>query len=222
VAEQAGNATADQKTLNDTTLAQLRNELDAILEYQANDAPSWVSLEGAEYPEREGSLKDVLAARQMFAEAEMLDEDEEVDEEGEDGIDETSDDKMVDVQTEVKLEMGDTSSAPESTVAAVGKSPAEHGDEQVIAEKLHNLTLDQEIQEASPASKAKLKMELNVKPEEVKSPKTSQKSPKKLSSPLKSPKKPVASPLKKQQSKASLHKSQLPVRSTTPRPPWKT
>jgi hypothetical protein len=213
VAEQAANATADQKALNETTLAQLRNELDTILDYQANDAPSWVSLEGAEYPEREGSLKDVLAARQMFAEAEMLDEDEEVDEEGEDDVDETSDDKMVGLQTDPAAveEMGDSSSAPESTVAAVKKE--EHGDEQVIAEKLHNLTLDQEIQEASPASKAKLKMESTQK---VKSPQ------KPLSSPVKSPKKSVASPLKKQQSKASLHKSQLPVRATTPKPPWKT
>jgi hypothetical protein len=224
VAEQATSTIAAQKKINDAALSELRKELDSILEYQADRAPSWVSIEGSEYPEREGSLKDFLAARQMFAEAEMLDEDEEIDEEGEDDIDEVSDDKMVDVQTGPAAveETGDASSAPESTVAAVGKSPAEHGDEQVIAEKLHNLTLDQEIQEASPASKAKLKMELNVKPEEVKSPKTSQKSPKKLSSPLKSPKKPVASPLKKQQSKASLHKSQLPVRSTTPRPPWKT
>ena len=166
--------TGDQKALIETTLAELRNELDAILEYQADDAPSWVSLEGTEYPEREGSLKDVLAARLMFAETEMLDEDEdedeEVGEEGEDGIDETSDDKMVDVQTDVNLEMGDASSAPESTVAAVKKE--EHGDEQVITEKLHNLTLDQEIHEASPAKyKAKLEMELNVKAEEVKSPK---------------------------------------------------
>jgi hypothetical protein len=107
-----------------------------------------VSLEGTEYPEREASLEDVLAARQMFAEAEMLDEDEEVVEEGEDGIDETSDDKMVDVQMDVNLGMGDASSAPESTMAAVKKE--EHGDEQVITEKLHNLTLGQEIHEASP------------------------------------------------------------------------
>jgi hypothetical protein len=156
VAEQAANATADQKALTETTLAQLRNELDAILEYQADRAPSWVSLECAEYPEREGSLKDVLAARQMFAEAERLAEEEERDEEGDDDDDETSDDKMVDLQTDPAAveEMGGSSNAPESTVAAVKKE--EHGDEQVIAEKLHNLALDQEIREASPASKEKL------------------------------------------------------------------
>jgi hypothetical protein len=203
-AEQAATTTAAQETINKAALSQLRKELDIILEYQADRAPSWVSLEGAEYPEREGSLKDVLAARQMFAEAEMLDEDEEDDEEGEDDVHEVSDDKMVDVQTGPAAveEMGDASSAPESSVAAVKME--EHGDEQVIVEKLHHLDLDQEIHEASPASKAKLKMELNVKPEEVKSPKKS-----------------VASPLKKQQSKASLHKSQLPVRATTPKPLWK-
>jgi hypothetical protein len=217
VAEQATSTIAAQKKINDAALSELRKELDSILEYQADRAPSWVSIEGSEYPEREGSLKDFLAARQMFAEAEMLDEDEEIDEEGEDDIDEVSDDKMVDVQTGPAAveETGDASSAPESTVAAVKE---EHGDEQVIAEKLHNLDLDQEIHEASPVkSKAKSNAKPeDVKPEEVKSPK------KLVASPLKSPKKPVGSPLKKQQSKASLHKSYLPVRSTTPKPPWKT
>jgi len=49
-----------------------------------------------------------------------------------------------------------------------------------MAEKLHNLTLDQEIQEASPASKAKSKLKSKAKAKEVKS-------PKKPSSPLKKP-----------------------------------
>ena len=144
----------------------------------------------------------------------MPEENEEDDDEGDDYVDETSDDKMVDVQTDVSSGVGEASVPLEGTAAAAVETE-EHHDEHVIAEKLHNLTLDQEIQEASPASKAKLKMELNVKPEEVKSPKTSQKSPKKLSSPLKSPKKPVASPLKKQQSKTSL-KSKVPITTTKP------
>jgi len=63
VAEQEAKTTTAQKAINETALTQLRQELDDILEYQANDAPSWVSLEGAEYPEREESLKDFLAAR---------------------------------------------------------------------------------------------------------------------------------------------------------------
>jgi hypothetical protein len=156
-AEQAETTSAAQKTTDEAAPNQLRKELDNIIEYQADRAPSWVSLECAEYPEREGSLKDVLAARQMFAEAERLAEEEERDEEGDDDDDETSDDKMVDLQTDPAAveEMGDASSAPESTVAAVKKE--EHGDEQVIAEKLHNLALDQEIREASPASKEKLR-----------------------------------------------------------------
>jgi hypothetical protein len=156
-AEQAETTSAAQKTINEAALNQLRKELDNIIEYQADRAPSWVSLECAEYLEREGSLKDVLAARQMFAEAERLAEEEERDEEGDDDDDETSDDKMVDLQTDPAAveEMGASSRAPESTVAAAKKE--EHGDEQVIAEKLHNLALDQEIREASPASKEKLR-----------------------------------------------------------------
>jgi DNA-binding GntR family transcriptional regulator len=62
-AEQAAVTAAAQKSINEAALAQLREELDNILEYQADRAPSWVSLEGAEYPEKEGSLKDFLAAR---------------------------------------------------------------------------------------------------------------------------------------------------------------
>jgi hypothetical protein len=182
-AEQAVTTIAAQKTINEAALNQLRKELDNIIEYQADRAPSWVSLEGAEYPEREGSLKDVLAARQMFAEAEMLEESEEDDDEGEDEVDETSDDKMVDAQTNVQLEMGDAS-APLEETDMVEKSASEHGGERVITGKLQNLTLDQEIQEASPA---KSKAKLDVKPEEVKS-----------------PKKLVASPAEKTQSKANL------------------
>jgi hypothetical protein len=185
VAEQSAHTTAAQKSINDTTLAELRKELDDILEYQASDAPSWVSLEGAEYPEREGSLKDFLAAREMFAEAEMLEEDEEGDEEGDDDVDETSDDKTVDVQTDLSLGMGDASIPLESTAAVAEKE--EHGDEQVIAEKLHNLTLDQEIHEASPESKAKSKTKSSAKAEEVMSVKNL-----------------VASPTEKMQDKANL------------------
>jgi hypothetical protein len=58
-------------------------------------------------------------------------------------------------------------------------------------------------------------MKLNPKPEEAMSPKKS------VASPMKSPKKPVASPPKKQQSIASLYKSQLPVWVMTPKPLWK-
>jgi hypothetical protein len=192
VAEQAATTTAAQTTINDTTLKQLRKELDKILVYQADRAPSWVSLEGAEYPEREGSIKDFLAAREMSYEPEMFEEDE-GEEESDDEVDETSDDKTVDVQTGVSLGMGETSSGPESAVAAVEKGPAEHGDEQVIAEKLHNLTLDREIKEASPASKEKLKMQSKSKAKEVMSVKNL-----------------VASPQKIQQSHSSLQASGKP------------
>ena len=67
-AEQAATTTAAQKTINEAALAQFRKGLDNIFEYQADRAPSWVSLEGSEYPEREGSLNDFLAAREMFVE----------------------------------------------------------------------------------------------------------------------------------------------------------
>lgn len=149
MAEQAPHTIAAQKTLNDAMVTQLRSELDELLEYQANDAPSWVSLEGAEYPEREGSLKDFMAARQMFTESEMLEEkDDDIELDDEISDDEIEGDKMqVGVQADVKLGMGGASILPESTAAVAEKE--EHGDERVIAEKLHNLTLDQEIQEAS-------------------------------------------------------------------------
>jgi len=133
----------------------------------------------------------------------MPDEDEEGDGDGDDDVDEMDGDKMqLDVQADVKMSMGDVGIPPEGTAAAKKTSP-KHGDEHVIADKLHNLTLDQEIQEASPASKAKLKlMKSDMKPEEVKSPKKSIASPlKSAASPVKSPKKPITSPLKKQQSK---------------------
>jgi hypothetical protein len=114
-----------------------------------------------------------LAAREMFPEEEMLEEDEEGDDEDEDDVDETSDDKTMDVQTDVSSGMGDASIPLEGTAAAAVEKE-EHGDEHVIAEKLHNLTLDQEIQEASPV---KLKMKSNLELEEVKSPKKSVASP---------------------------------------------
>jgi hypothetical protein len=107
------------------------------------------------------------------------------DEEGDDDVDETSDDKMVDVQTDPSLGMEDASIPLEGTAAVAEKE--EHGDEQVIAEKLHNLTLDQEIQEASPESKAKSKTKSSAKAEEVMSVKIL-----------------VASPTEKMQDKANL------------------
>jgi hypothetical protein len=188
VAEQAPHKIAAQKTRNDAMVAQLRDELDDIVEYQANDAPSCISFEGSEYPEREGSLLDFLAAREMFAEADRLAEEEEANEcdDDDDENEETEDDTTkVDVQTDLSLGMGDASIPLEGTAAVAEKE--EHGDEQVIAEKLHNLTLDQEIQEASPDSKAKSKTKLSAKAEEVMSVRNL-----------------VASPTEKMQGKANL------------------
>ena len=110
----------------------------------------------------------------------MPEEDEESDDEGDDYVDETSDDKMVDVQTDVSSGVGEASVPLEGTAAAAVEKE-EHHDEHVIAEKLHNLTLHQEIQEASPV---KLKMKSNMTLEEVKSPKKS------VARPLKSLEKP--------------------------------
>jgi hypothetical protein len=188
VAEQAANTIAAQKTLNDIIVAQLRNELDDLLEYQANDAPSCISFEGSEYPERDGSMLDFLAAREMFAEADRLAEEEEADEsEDEEDADEETEDytTKVDVQTDLSLGMSDVSILPVSTAAVAEKE--EHGDEQAIADKLHNLILDQEIQEASPTSKAKSKAKSSAKAEEVMSVKNL-----------------VASPTEKMQDKANL------------------
>jgi hypothetical protein len=174
-AEQAATTTAAEKNVNKAVLAQLRKELDDILEYQADRAPSWVSLEGSEHPEREGSLKDLLAAREMFGETGMPEEDEEVDEEDDDDVAETSDEKTVDVQTDLSLGMGGASIPLEGTVA-VEKKSSECGDEHVIAEKLLNLTLDQEIKETLPA---KFKAKSNVKAEEMMSVKNLVASPQK-------------------------------------------
>ena len=80
----------------------------------------------------------------------MLEEIDEDDEEGGDDVEETSDDKMVDVQTDLSSGMGDASMPLEGTVAAA-VDKEEHG--QVIAEKLHNLALDQEIEVSSPLKK---------------------------------------------------------------------
>ena len=142
----------------------------------------------------------------------MPEENEEDDDEGDDYVDETSDDKMVDVQTDVSSGVGEASVPLEGTAAAAVETE-EHHDEHVIAEKLHNLTLGQEIQEASPV---KMKMKSNMDLEEVKSPKNS------VARPLKSPEKPprpLSSPLKKQQSKSSLM-SKVPIATT--KPPWKS
>ena len=88
----------------------------------------------------------------------MLEEDEEGgdedEDEDEDDVDETSDDKMMNVQTDVSSGMGGANIPLEGTAAAAVEKE-EHGDEHVIAEKLHNLTLDQEIQEASPVKSPK-------------------------------------------------------------------
>jgi hypothetical protein len=174
MAEQAADATSAEKALNEATIAQLRTELDKILEYQANDAPSWVSLEGAEYPERDGSLKDFLAARQMFAdaeiaEAEMLAQELAQDEEDLKCFEEDSDEadkygdvegEKTDVQRGVKLERKDVD-VPLKDTAAVEREDNQHA--QNMAQRLQDIILSDQTQEALSVSASKLALVTEVK-----------------------------------------------------------
>lgn len=166
MAERAANATSAEKALNEATIAQLRTELDKILEYQANDAPSWVSLEGAEYPERDGSLKDFLAARQMFAdaeiaEAEMLAQELAQDEEDLKCFEEDSDEadtygdvegEKTDVQQDVKLERNSVDIPLKGTAAV---KTEDHQHVQDIAQRLQDIILSDQTQEALSVSASK-------------------------------------------------------------------
>lgn len=149
MAKKAATMSVVRRTQKETTLKELRIELNDLLKHQATDAPDKViqkSLRQGHYPGKEGKMMDLLFARAMGVDDETFLDNLEVDE------DSDSDDDDADVQEDKELETNGIDIPPRDTVAVDAEEREDRGHDLDITQRLQDIILGDQCQVASCVS----------------------------------------------------------------------